>query len=121
VPPAVALLNYISCGILQRIFSQTAIFAGFSLYYINFVERNSEASLAPVANYRLCHRNQCKSWERCDLRCQPPLSTTPVVNLLPVFFSSVMHLELRISSRKFEKIRKGAKGIISGKGKDAIF
>ena len=31
VPPAVALLNYISCGILQRIFSQTGIFAGFSL------------------------------------------------------------------------------------------
>jgi hypothetical protein len=31
VPPAVALLNYISCGILRRIFCQTGIFAGFSL------------------------------------------------------------------------------------------
>jgi hypothetical protein len=31
VPPAVALLNYISSGILWRIFSQTGIFAGFSL------------------------------------------------------------------------------------------
>jgi hypothetical protein len=32
VPPAVPLLNYISCGILWRIFCQTGIFAGFSLY-----------------------------------------------------------------------------------------
>ncbi len=30
-PPAVALLNYMSCGILWRIFCQTGIFAGFSL------------------------------------------------------------------------------------------
>ncbi len=28
MPPAVALLNYISCGILWRIFSQTGTFAG---------------------------------------------------------------------------------------------
>ncbi len=32
VPPAVALFNYISSGILWRILSQTEIFAGFSLY-----------------------------------------------------------------------------------------
>ena len=32
MPPAVALLNYLSCGILWRIFCQTGIFAGFSLY-----------------------------------------------------------------------------------------
>jgi hypothetical protein len=31
VPPAVALLNYISSGILWRIFCQTGFFAGFSL------------------------------------------------------------------------------------------
>ncbi len=31
MPPAVALLDYISNGILLRIFSQTGIFAGFSL------------------------------------------------------------------------------------------
>jgi hypothetical protein len=30
----VALLNYTSCGILWRIFSQTGIFAGFYLSYI---------------------------------------------------------------------------------------
>ncbi len=36
VPPAVALLNYISSGILWWIFSQTGIFAGFSLNTINF-------------------------------------------------------------------------------------
>ncbi len=32
VPPAVALLNYISSGILWWIFCQTGIFAGFSLF-----------------------------------------------------------------------------------------
>jgi hypothetical protein len=31
VPPGVALLNYISCGILWRIFCQTGFFAGFSV------------------------------------------------------------------------------------------
>jgi hypothetical protein len=36
VPPAVALLNYISCGILWRIFCQTGILAGFHLLIINF-------------------------------------------------------------------------------------
>ncbi len=45
-PPAVALLNYISSGILWRIFCQTGIFAGFSLYIINFVGRISEAAIA---------------------------------------------------------------------------
>jgi hypothetical protein len=35
MPPAVALLNYISCGILWRIFCQTGIFRGvFSIYCI---------------------------------------------------------------------------------------
>ncbi len=34
VPPAVALLNYTSCGLLWRIFCQTGIFAGFSLSVI---------------------------------------------------------------------------------------
>jgi hypothetical protein len=46
VPPAVALLNHISSGILWRIFCQTGIFAGFSLYIINFVGRISEAAIA---------------------------------------------------------------------------
>jgi len=36
VPPAVALLNYISSCIFWRIFCQTGIFAGFPLYIINF-------------------------------------------------------------------------------------
>ncbi len=30
-PPAVAVLNYISCSILWRIFCQTGIYAGFSV------------------------------------------------------------------------------------------
>jgi hypothetical protein len=41
VPPAVALLNYISSGILCRIFSQTGIFAGFSLYIIDIAKYTS--------------------------------------------------------------------------------
>ncbi len=41
MPPAVALLNYISCGILWRIFSQTGTFVGF--FYLSFAGRNSEA------------------------------------------------------------------------------
>ncbi len=39
VPPAVALLNYISSGILWRIFCQTGILAGFSLYIIHRKEQ----------------------------------------------------------------------------------
>ncbi len=40
MPPAVALLNYISCGILFA-----GIFAGFSLYIINNAVRVSEAAM----------------------------------------------------------------------------
>jgi hypothetical protein len=46
VPPAVALLNYISSSILWRIFSQTGIFAGFSLQLINLAVRISAAAMA---------------------------------------------------------------------------
>jgi hypothetical protein len=35
VPPAVAMLNYISSSIFWRIFSQTGIFPGFSLRFTN--------------------------------------------------------------------------------------
>jgi hypothetical protein len=45
VPPAVALLNYVSCGILRRIFSQTGIFAGFSLHISNLAVGISEAAM----------------------------------------------------------------------------
>ncbi len=41
MPPSVALLNYISSGILWRIFCQTGIFAGFSLLIINLAVRIS--------------------------------------------------------------------------------
>ncbi len=44
MPPAVALLNYISSGILRRIFFQTQIFGGFSLHIINFGLKISEAA-----------------------------------------------------------------------------
>jgi hypothetical protein len=46
VPPTVALLNYISSGILWRIFCQTGIFAGFSLQIINLSVRISAAAMA---------------------------------------------------------------------------
>ncbi len=46
MPPAVALLNYISSGILWRIFSQTGLFAGFSLNIIFIVGRISAAAIA---------------------------------------------------------------------------
>jgi hypothetical protein len=45
VPPAVALPNYISSGILRRIFCQTGIFAGFSLHIMNNAVRISEATM----------------------------------------------------------------------------
>jgi hypothetical protein len=45
MPPAVSLSNYISSGILWRIFRQTGIFAGFSLYIINNAVRISEAAM----------------------------------------------------------------------------
>jgi hypothetical protein len=44
VPPAVALLNYTSCGILLRIFSHNGIFAGFSIHISNVAVRISEAA-----------------------------------------------------------------------------
>ena len=46
MPPAVALLNYTSRGILWQIFCQTGIFAGFSLHIINFAVRISAAAMA---------------------------------------------------------------------------
>ena len=45
MPPAVALPNYISSGILWRIFCQTGIFAGFSLHIMNNAVRISEATM----------------------------------------------------------------------------
>ncbi len=46
MPPSVALLNYISCGILWRIFCQTGIFAGFSPNIIYIVGRTSATAIA---------------------------------------------------------------------------
>jgi hypothetical protein len=46
VPPAGALLNYICYGILWRIFCQTGIFAGFSLYILTLAVRISAAMMA---------------------------------------------------------------------------
>jgi hypothetical protein len=53
VPPGVALLNYISSGILWRIFCQTGIFAGFSLYIHNNAVRVSEAAMGGAGKRRI--------------------------------------------------------------------
>ena len=45
MPSAVDIMNYISSGLLWRIFCQTGIFAGFSLHIINFAVRSSEAAM----------------------------------------------------------------------------
>jgi hypothetical protein len=45
MPPAVALLYYMRSGRLLRIFPKLGLFAGFSLYIINFAGRNSEVAM----------------------------------------------------------------------------
>ncbi len=66
MPPAVALLNYISSGKLWRIFCQTGIFAGFSLRMYHFIAgRINAAAMAcdiiffslagPVGDYMGAH------------------------------------------------------------------
>jgi hypothetical protein len=62
VPPAVTLLIYISCGILWRIFCQTEIFPGFSLYIINInnAVRISEAAMGGAGDILLTKKNKTK-------------------------------------------------------------
>jgi hypothetical protein len=47
----------------------------------------------------------------------PPVSLTQVANLPPVSLIPVVHLDLRISPRIFEKIRNSPNGILWGGGK----
>ncbi len=49
MPPAVALWNYISCGILWRIFFQTGNFAGFSLRTVCIIYIAGRISAAVMA------------------------------------------------------------------------
>ena len=58
--PAVALQNYISSGILWRIFCQIGIFAGFSLYIINNAVRISEAAMGGAGGIILIKKNKTK-------------------------------------------------------------
>ncbi len=44
-PPAAALFDYISCGLLWRIFCQTGIFSGVFSICILFTGRISEAAM----------------------------------------------------------------------------
>ena len=61
MPPAVALLNYISSGILLRIFFQTGIFAGFFLHIFNFAVRISEAAMDGTGD-TIIYRIACSSF-----------------------------------------------------------
>ena len=80
MPPAVALLNYTSRGILWRIFCQTGIFAGFSLHIINFAVRISAAAMAgdiiffslagPLGDYTWAHTVSIYTYE-CIFKSKP--------------------------------------------------
>jgi hypothetical protein len=69
VPPAVALLNYISSGIFWRIFCQTGIFRGVFPHIINFAVRISEAAMKGVGG--IIFHNLGAQWKGtpsyCDL------------------------------------------------------
>jgi hypothetical protein len=58
IASGVALLNYISCSILWRIFYQTGIFVGFSLYSINNAVRVSEAAMGGAGDILLRKKNE---------------------------------------------------------------
>jgi hypothetical protein len=64
VPPAVALLKYISSSLFWRIFSQTEILAGFSLHIINLAVRISAAMMAgEIIFFRVPNSLQgCDGW-----------------------------------------------------------
>ncbi len=64
MPPAVALLNYISSGKLWRIFCQPGIFAGFSLYIINNAVRIRAAAMGGAEDIILIKKRikQEKIW-----------------------------------------------------------
>ncbi len=71
MPPAVALLNYISCGILWRIFCQIGTFRGVFLHFINFAVRISEAAMgrAEVRRHNMINTRLSRvqrSIEGCD-------------------------------------------------------
>jgi hypothetical protein len=53
VPPAIALLYYISKGILWRIFCQTGFFAGFSLHIITVKSPNVVWGLVVIGDIKI--------------------------------------------------------------------
>ncbi len=67
------------------------------------------ASLTPAANLHRWHR-----WQICH-RCQQHKGNW-WQNLPPVSLTPVVHLDLRVSPRIFEKIRNGPNGILWGGG-----
>jgi hypothetical protein len=63
VPPTVALLNYISFGILERIFPKLEFSRGF--LYILFTGRNSEAAMGGAVDIILIKKNKAKKVRTC--------------------------------------------------------
>ncbi len=90
VPPAVALLNYISSGILWRIFSQTGIFAGF--LYISLISQDTPPYCDFLRFFLFIIRR--KDQRSCDVRGRGRgklYFTAPVVNGLELYCSTCIH------------------------------
>ncbi len=76
MPPAVTLLNYISSGILWRIFSQTGICAGFSLYIYYSPEGTAKlrwagGRAAPRLPWQLTQKDGCAQRTGAHARPEP--------------------------------------------------
>ena len=72
MPPAVALLHYISSGIIWRIFDKLGYFAGFSLYIINFPVRISEAAMGgegDIIFHSLGRKEYCVQYRVPEFLC----------------------------------------------------
>jgi hypothetical protein len=73
-------------------------------------------SLIPVAICHRCQQHKGNWWQNL-----PPVSLTPVANLPPVSTTPVVHLDLPISPRIFEKIRNDPNVIIRVLGKGDLW
>ncbi len=67
MPPAVALLNYRSSGILGGFFAKLGRFAGFSLHVINFVGRIHKAAMKGVGD--IIFHNLGAHWKKDTPSC----------------------------------------------------
>ncbi len=80
----------------------------------NFFENSRRYSQVKVHHRYQRHRRQI--FPPISLVFLIPVANLPPVHLPPVSATPLVHLELRISPRIFEKIRKGPIGILRGLG-----